>query len=168
MILLRSLGALVVLTIIVSTASAQAPDKPVWLPFEQALEQGKKSGKMIVVDVWSPTCGWCRKMQEEVYPRSELLTYLNDKFVTGRLDIGVRDDTLQYLGYTLSSAELSVGFGAQGTPTTVFLAADGSYITRLPGFHDFDSYMPVLQFIGSQSFRDMTFEEYVETTAGSK
>ena len=77
-------------------------------------------------------------------------------------NIDIKDDTLSYLGYELSSSELSVGFGAQGTPTTVFLAPDGTYITRLPGFHDFDRYMPVLKFIGSESFRDMSFTEYLE------
>ena len=32
-------------------------------------------------------------MQEEVYPDKELLSYLNEKFETGRLDIDVRTDT---------------------------------------------------------------------------
>ena len=146
-----------------ATAQNQ-PVAPVWIPFEDAVEAGKKSGKMVLVDVWSPRCGWCRKMQEEVYTREDLLSYVNEHFVTGRLNIDVRDDTLSYLGYELSSADLSVGFGARGTPTTVFLSPDGSYITRLPGFHDYDSYFPVLRFIGTESFREMTFQEFLDAT----
>ena len=144
------------------TALAQSPRAAVWIPFEEALEMGKKAEKMVLVDIWSPRCGWCRKMQEEVYTRDDVLDYLDEHFITGRLNIDVRDDTLSYLGYELSSADLSVGFGARGTPTTVFLTPDGGYITRLPGYHDYDSYWPVLQFIGSESFRDMSFQEFME------
>jgi len=151
-----------VVTLIVLPATGQEPKAPVWIPFEDALAAGLKADKMIVIDIWSPTCGWCRKMQEEVYTREDLLEYLNENFVTGRLNIDVKDDSLSYQGYTLSSADLSVGLGAQGTPTTVFLTPDGGYITRLPGFHDYDSYFPVLRYIGSESYRDMSFEEFLE------
>jgi thioredoxin-related protein len=160
----RRIFCLVAVAIAVAPAMAQEPKAPVWLPFEEALATGERSDKMVVIDIWSPNCGWCRKMQAEVYPREDLLKYLNDNFVTGRLNIDIQDDSLSYQGYTLSSAELAVGLGAQGTPTTVFLAPDGSYITRLPGFHDYDSYIRVLKFIGSESFRDMSFDEYLEKT----
>jgi thioredoxin-related protein len=142
------------------SAAGQDAETPTWIPFEEALAAGKESGKMVLVDIWSPNCGWCRRMQNEVYPRPDLLEYLNEHFITGRLNIDVRDDSLSYLGYTLSSAELAVGFGAKGTPTTIFLSSDGQYITRLPGFHDYESYLPVLHFIGSDSFRDMSFQEF--------
>lgn len=153
------------LTLVLITASAacaQEPKLPEWIPFEQALADGKESGKMVLVDIWSPRCGWCRKMQEEVYPREDLLAYVNKHFVTGRLNIDVKDDSVSYLGYSLSSGELSAGFGATGTPTTIFLSPDGAYITRLPGFHDYESYFPVLRFIATESFRDMSFQEFMQ------
>lgn len=152
-----------VLVMLTATAAcAQEPTVPEWIPFEEALTQGEDSGKMVLVDIWSPRCGWCRKMQEEVYTRTDLLNYVNEHFITGRINIDVRDDTLSYLGYSLSSGELSAGFGATGTPTTIFLSPEGAYITRLPGFHDYDSYFPVLRFIGSESFRDMSFQDFLE------
>ncbi|MFT4603439.1 MAG: thioredoxin-related protein [Rhodothermales bacterium] len=152
------------LTLVLLTATAACAQEPVlpdWIPFEQAMVDGQESGKMVLVDVWSPRCGWCRKMQEEVYPREDLLAYVNEHFITGRLNIDVKDDTLSYLGYSLSSGELSAGFGATGTPTTIFLSPEGAYITRLPGFHDYDSYFPVLRFIATESFRDMSFQDFM-------
>ena len=106
-------------------------------------------------------------MQREVYTRPDLLEYLNENFETGRLDINARNDTISYMGYELSSAELSVGFGASGTPTTVFLDASGNYLTRLPGFHTYDTFMEVLRFMGTDSFRDMSFEEYKAQTGST-
>jgi thioredoxin-related protein len=148
-------------------AGAPSADRPTWISFNDALQAAEANGKMVVIDVWSKRCGWCRKMQEEVYTESGLLSYLNEKFETGRLDIDARTDTVSYMGYELSSAELSQGLGATGTPTTVFLTSDGSYITRLPGFHAVDEYMRVLKFIGDGAYRDMSFQEYVATLSDS-
>ncbi len=162
--MIRTFPTLCLTLVLISAtaACAQEPRVPEWIPFEEALADGEDSGKMVLVDIWSPRCGWCRKMQEEVYTREDLLDYVNKHFVTGRLNIDVKDDTLSYLGYSLSSGELSAGFGATGTPTTIFLSPDGAYITRLPGFHDYDSYFPVLRFIATESFRDMSFQEFMQ------
>lgn len=135
---------------------------PSWTSFEQALGSADSSGKMILVDVWSRRCGWCARMQREVYTQPELLDYLNQHFETGRLDIDVRMDTVAYMGYELSSAELSAALGASGTPTTVFLASDGSYVTRLPGFHPVERFLEVLRYIGTESYREMSFDDYVD------
>lgn len=149
-----------------ATGTETARTAPVWLPFAEAVTAADASGKMVLVDVWSATCGWCARMQREVYTRPELLSYLYEHFETGRLDIDVRTDTIAYMGYELSSAELSVAFGATGTPTAVFLTPDGTYITRLPGYHPFDRFLEVLQYIGSESFREMTFDEYAQRADG--
>lgn len=159
-------AALALLLLFVGLAPAAAqpsdatPTAPTWISFEEAVQAAGTSGKMILVDVWSRRCGWCARMQREVYTRPDLVSYLNEHFETGRLDIDVRSDTVAYMGYELSSAELSMALGASGTPTTVFLDADGSYVTRLPGFHPYERFLEVLRFIGTESYRDMSFEEY--------
>ena len=38
-----------------------------WPSFEGALEAAAKTGKTVLIDVFAPTCPWCRKMQAEVY-----------------------------------------------------------------------------------------------------
>jgi len=112
--------------------------------------------------VYADTCPWCRKLQSEIYTQAELQSYVYDTFELGRIDIGISNDTLTYKGFTLSSAELGAGFGATGTPTTIFLEPNGTYITRLPGFHQYDEFFQVLKFVGSESFRDMSFADYLE------
>jgi thioredoxin-related protein len=132
-----------------------------WPAFPDALEAAIASERIVLVDVWSRTCGWCRKQQEEVYTQPDLQTYLLDTFELGRLDIDQASDTLSYRGYTMSSQMLSAGFGATATPTTIFLEPDGQYITRLQGFHAYEDYFDVLRFIGSESFREMSFEDFM-------
>lgn len=142
------------------TVAAPAGPGPEWIRLPDGLERARASKKKVLVDIWSARCGWCARMQREVYPQPELMTYLDEHFETVRLDIDLKTDTISYAGYTLSSADLSVGFGATGTPTTVFLQSDGTYITRLPGFHDLETFLGVLRFIGSDAYKTQTFEEY--------
>ena len=139
-------------------------DMITWPTFHQALDAAVGSGKIILIDVYTETCPWCRKLQSEIYTQEELQNYVYDTFELGRIDIGINDDTLSYKGYTLSSAQLGAGFGATGTPTTIFLEPDGSYITRLPGFHAYDEFFQVLKFVGSEAFRDMSFADFLENS----
>lgn len=132
-----------------------------WPTFDAAFEAAKKSKKIVLIDVWSATCGWCRKQQAEVYTQPDLQTFLFDKFELGRLNLDVTDDTVSFRGYTLSSQMLAGGLGATGTPTTVFMEPDGSYITRLQGYHAYEDFYDVLRFIGTASYKDMSFEEFL-------
>ena len=133
-----------------------------WPSFPDALEAAQESQRLMIVDVWSRTCGWCRKQQTEVYTQPDLQAYILDTFELGRLDIDQDSDTLSYRGYTLSSQMLSAGFGATSTPTTIFLDPDGTYITRLVGFHAYEDFFGVLRYIGSEAFREMSFEDFLK------
>lgn len=134
-----------------------------WPGFEAALEAAENSGKMILIDVFAPTCPWCRKMQAEVYTDKDLQQYLYEHFELGRIDISIDSDTVRFKGYELSSAQLGSGFGATGTPTTIFMLPNGDYITRLPGYHGLDDFRDVLVYVGSESYKDMSFTDYLET-----
>lgn len=139
-----------------------------WPSFTDALASAKDSERIVLVDVWSRTCGWCRKQQTEVYTQPDLQAYVLDTFQLGRLDIDMESDTLSYKGYTMSSQMLSAGFGATATPTTIFLEPDGTYITRLQGFHAYQDFYDVLRFIGTESFREMDFEAFMNAEQESE
>lgn len=162
------LVALLLLTLPASAQNPAAGDGATlapmleWPTFPDALKAAKESNRIVVVDVWSRNCGWCRKQQTEVYTQPDLQAYLLGNFELGRLDIDLDSDTLSYRGYTLSSQMLSAGFGATATPTTIFLEPDGTYITRLAGFHAYDDFFDVIRYIGSQAFREMSFEDFLK------
>ena len=127
-----------------------------WPSYDDALATGIKEGKPILIDIYAPWCGWCARMQEEVYGNATLASYVQSNFSHGRLNM---DDTLtvhEYMGYSLTSQHLSWAFGAKATPTTVFLDPQGVYITRLEGFIALDTFGNVLQRVAAGDYNQAT------------
>ncbi len=131
-----------------------------WLTFQEALQAAEVSGRPILVDVYAPWCSWCARLQNEVYPSDDVRAYIEEHFEIARLNIEEDDQVIDFKGYSLTPAELASGLGAEGTPTTVFLASNGDYITRLPGFLEASEFIHVLKYIGSGAFESEPFQEY--------
>lgn len=133
-----------------------------WLSFDEAVKTGADEDKAIVIDVYAPWCGWCNRFQSEVYTDDAIEAYVNENFAITRLNLDETEQTHEFKGYTLTPSQLGNALGATGTPTTVFLASNGDYITRLPGFITADDYLNVLKFIQTKAYENVSFQEYLE------
>lgn len=135
-----------------------------WLPFEEALNVAAENEKKILVDVYAPWCGFCRRMHLETYSDPEVSAYLAAHFVVTRVDGDNSEDTYRFRDHALTGTELGYRLGARGFPTSVFLFPDGNYLTPLPGFVDADNFLTVLQYLATDAFEDESFEEFLGRT----
>lgn len=133
-----------------------------WYPFEEAIDRARLGKKKVIVDVYAIWCPWCRRLQDEVYTDPDVQSYLENHFVLTRLDAENLEDSIQFKEHDLTPADLAHGLGAQGFPTTVFLDEESDYITRLPGFIEAADFLSVLDYVGSNAFRDLSYQEFVE------
>lgn len=145
-----------------------SPDGPVWQTFTEAMTKAQANGKIVLVDIYAPWCGWCRKMQHEVYTQDNIKQHLGDYFEVARLNIDDDETMHAFRDTTLSEMILSYSLGAEGTPTTVFLGADGTYITRLPGYANTEQFDKVLRFIGTEAYKEQSFQEFQEAAAAGE
>ena len=133
-----------------------------WPTFDEAVAAAAESGKPILIDIYAPWCGWCRKMQKEVYGNEAIEAYLKKHFEYGRLNIDDSQTQHRFKDHELTSQQLGYALGAQGTPTTVFLEKNGDYITRLDGYWNLDSFGKAIRYIGSGVYHNQNYEEFIE------
>ncbi len=133
-----------------------------WHPtVEAAMAAAEASGKKVIVDVFAPWCGWCARLQKEVYGSAEVQAHVAANYEMVRVNGEESEDLISFKQYTLSSQMLASALGATGFPTTVFLTSDGSYVTRLGGFKAAPDFLDVLGFISTDAYLTQDFEAYL-------
>lgn len=132
-----------------------------WLPFEEAVEKAQLEGKKIMIDVFAPWCGYCRRMHVETYADDQIQDYLSERFIATRVNADSSDDTYNLHGQTLTGIELGYHLGARGFPTTVFLSDEAQYLAPLPGFVAGADFLKVLRYIGTDAYETQDFETFL-------
>nr|XP_061803715.1 uncharacterized protein YyaL-like [Nerophis lumbriciformis] len=97
-----------------------------WYPWgEEAFTKAKKEQKMILLSVGYSTCHWCHVMERESFEDQEIARYLNENFVSIKLDREERPDVDQvYMSfYQAMTGETG------GWPLNMFLTPDLKPIT---------------------------------------
>lgn len=88
-----------------------------WLEWgDEALELADRDDKLIVLCLTAPWCHWCHVMDRTTYSNSEVINFINEKFVPIRVNGDKRPDIQDR--YLLG-----------GWPTTAFLLPDGRMLS---------------------------------------
>jgi len=86
------------------------------------LKEAKESGKILIVEVSSPTCHYCKKMDREVLSDPSIRRRLQKDFIL--TDLNIRTTTLP---------PRLAGIYRHITPSFFFLAPDGTLLSHYPG-----------------------------------
>ena len=150
--------------LIVSNGIAQnkgtSSEKIIWKSFDAGMSEAKKTGKKVLIDVYTDWCGWCKKMDAGTYSDKKVMEYLKKNFVTIKMN-PEKDGTVTYDGKKYTSAEFSQGMGVNGYPATLFLKSDGKPITLLPGYSEADMFLHIISFIGDNHYEKKKFADYL-------
>jgi uncharacterized protein YyaL (SSP411 family) len=112
-----------------------------WYPWcDEAFERARKEDKPVFLSVGYSSCHWCHVMAHESFENVEISAYLNDHFISIKVDREERPD----IDHIYMQAVQSIA-GSGGWPLSVFLTPDrkpfsgGTYFppedrNRMPGF----------------------------------
>ena len=102
--------------------------------FEAAKQQAAKEGKLILMDFsGSDWCGWCRKMDAEVFTKDRFVREASKKFVLVSVDSPRDKSILSALARKQNSA-LAEKYEVRGYPTVVIVDPDGKEVKRHSGY----------------------------------
>jgi thioredoxin-related protein len=150
--------------LVLAGAPAHAGDL-VWRPWNAGLKEADNSHRPVLVDVYTGWCGWCKRMDRDVYQRTDVRDYLTRKFVTVKLDAET-DDAARYEGKAFTYRTLASRFRVSGYPTTIFLASSGEHLANVPGYIPADRFLLLLHYVGDGWMdKGVSFDDYVKKTA---
>ncbi len=122
--------SLVALLLATFSAAAAASDLNWETNMKSALERAKNEHKLLLVNfTGSDWCGWCIRLNSEVFSTAEFQKYAKDNLVLMEVDFP-RRKTLP-APVLLQNQELAMHYGIQGFPTIVVLNSDGNPVGAL-------------------------------------
>lgn len=115
---------LLTLTAILSLSAFASAEE--WLTdYAKALSQAKAQNKPVLMDfTGSDWCGWCMKLDREVFSVQQFKSYADQKLVLLKLDFPRRK--MLPANEKQQNEKLASQFGIQGFPTVVVLRPDGT------------------------------------------
>ncbi|MFI2202206.1 thioredoxin domain-containing protein [Streptomyces sp. NPDC020192] len=125
----------------------QHADNPVdWWPWSaEAFEEARKANKPVLLSVGYSSCHWCHVMAHESFEDQATADYLNEHFVSVKVD---REERPDVDAVYMEAVQAATGQG--GWPMTVFLTPDaepfyfGTYFPPAPR-HGMPSFRQVLE-----------------------
>jgi len=128
-----------------------------WLSIEEALERNEKEPRLILIDLYTDWCGWCKRMDQTTFKNEDVAKYLGKKYYAVKMDgefkkpIKVGDQTFKFVdegrrGYHELAAALMNG--QMSYPTIVILGSDLSKLTIAPGYKDPPMMDKILKYFG--------------------
>ena len=90
--------------------------------WKEALEEAKKTDKLLFVDAYAKWCGPCKRMSKNVFTQAEVGEFFNENFINLKLDMEDTD------GLTFGRL-----YPVRAYPTLFFLDGDGNIVKKVTG-----------------------------------
>lgn len=132
-----------------------------WKKYNAGVVEAKKTGKKVLVDVYTDWCKWCKKMDEVTYKDSKVKAYLEKNFVVIKLD-AEGTENVSYQGRTMAAPQFAKEMQIDGYPATLFMKSSGEAITVLPGYSEPAMFLNVLSYIKEEQYSKKNFEQYLK------
>lgn len=157
-LLLAALPLLAAVTALAAPPKARGVE---WLSFDAGLARASAADRPVLVDVYTDWCGYCRKMDREVYARDDVREILARLFVTVKLD-AESSKPATVSSKRLTESAVASRFRVTGYPTTVFLKANGEHLVNVPGYIPAERFLLLLRYIGDGHLeRGVSFDDFV-------
>jgi thioredoxin-related protein len=142
---------LLVIALLVPTqvpASSDSRSEIKWSTYSDARHAGNDSRKFFIY-FYSDQCGYCKMMEQKTFKDKAVVAYLNNNYLPVRVNAG-------------QEPRLASQFDIQGVPDLRFLTSEGEGIARWPGFIESGPLLTLLQYISTDSYKKMNFNDFVK------
>ena len=152
---------------LISTSAAQ--EKVKWYSIEEAIQLASQDPRVLVIDVYTDWCGWCKRMDKETFSDPAVVEIMNKHFypvkldAEGKEDIVIGDKTFKFVdngrrGYHEIAARVTNG--RLSYPTISYVDAEGRILEAAPGFKTADQFKVYLAYYSEDAYKTQTFQDF--------
>lgn len=102
--------------------------------FQNIISKAKEENKLVMVDSYTNWCGWCKVMDRETFSDSLVGEYINDKFISTKVNMEE--------GFGI---DLAMKYRVSFYPQYLFFDGEGHLIGRLGGFMDSQPFIEAVE-----------------------
>lgn len=121
-----------------------------WHSYDEGLQLGKNEGKKVFINFYADWCHYCKLLDKKTFVDERIINYLNEYFIP----VKVNSD---------KNRNVAQKYQVRNLPVMWILNKDGEPIGQQPGFMPPEKLLPILQFVGTNSYKKMKYKEFLET-----
>lgn len=118
-----------------------------WTGFSAGYADAKNQKKILLIDLYTDWCGWCKRMDADTYSKKNVAELINQHFVAVKLN-PEKEATYSFQGKQLNGEQLkqAITIGQfEGYPATIFInTAKNDEIKVVTGYHKPQEFITLL------------------------
>lgn len=135
------------------STSSLAQGQIEWLKFEEAIAANAQNPKMILVDVYTDWCGWCKKMDKETFTDAKVVEYINTNFYAVKLNAEDTKRTFEFMGKTYNESQMAAAMRVRSYPNFVIIEPKLQNIAQMPGYRPASDFLTSLDELIENAFK---------------
>jgi thioredoxin-related protein len=151
--------------------SAVAQEKIKWYSIEEAVLLASEHPRVLVIDVYTDWCGWCKRMDATTFSDPLVAEIMNRHFypvklnAEGKEDVVLGDRTFKFVdngrrGYHEIAAVVTGG--RLSYPTISYVDGQGKLLEASPGYKTADQFKVQLAYYKEEAYKTQSFQEFAE------
>lgn len=133
-----------------------------WYSLNEGMENAKKYGKPVFIFFYTDWCIYCKKMDMEVFSDRDVISYMNENYISIRVNPETDKSSTNVMGMTLGAQDLMRYSGAKGYPALMFWDKKQQPVTTFPGFIEKGTFLPVLKYMDSECYlKKISLDSYI-------
>jgi len=164
----KRIGLLLGLAIMLFT-SVNAQEEVKWYSIEEAVKMASENPRVLLIDVYTDWCGWCKRMDAETFSDPAVAEMMNKYFypvkmnAEGKEDVKIGDRTFKFVdngrrGYHEIAAVVTNG--RLSYPTISYVNAQGRVLEAAPGYKTAKQFKVYLAYYSEDAYMTETFDEF--------
>lgn len=152
--------------------SGKAQEKVKWYSIEEAVKLAAENPRVLVIDVYTDWCGWCKRMDASTFSDPEVAEVMNAHFypvkmdAEGKEDVIIGDRTFKFVdngrrGYHEIAAVVTKG--RLSYPTISYVDARGRVLEASPGYKTADQFKVYLAYYKEEAYLTESFQDFSAT-----